>query len=81
MHMYAKCDQNICGARIIIIFTNEIIVSIRGVCNIVLTLKAPIATKIACFSRLLKCLISLYGKQCEQSVLGPRCLLLYLIRQ
>ena len=32
-----------------------------------LTLKAPIATKIVCFSRLLKCLRSLYGKQC-----GPR---------
>ena len=49
-----------------------------------LTLNAPIATKVVCFSRLLKCL-SLYGKQCgprsEQSVLGPRCLLLYLIRQ
>ena len=36
-------------------------------------------------SRLLKCLRSLYGKQCgpisDCSVLGPRCLLLYLIRQ
>ena len=32
-----------------------------------LTLKAPIATKVACFSCLLKCLGSLYGKQC-----GPR---------
>ena len=32
-----------------------------------LTLKAPIATKVVCFSRLLKCLRSLYGKQC-----GPR---------
>ena len=32
-----------------------------------LTLKAPIATKVLCFSRLLKCLRSLYGKQC-----GPR---------
>ena len=28
---------------------------------------APIATKVVCFSRLLKCLRSLYGKQC-----GPR---------
>ena len=33
----------------------------------VLTLKAPIAIKVVCFSRLLKCLRSLYGKQC-----GPR---------
>ena len=30
----------------------------------ILTLKAPIATKIVCFSRLLKCLRSLYDKQC-----------------
>ena len=33
----------------------------------ILTLNAPIATKVVCFSRLLKCLRSLYGKQC-----GPR---------
>ena len=32
-----------------------------------LTLNVPIATKVVCFSRLLKCLRSLYGKQC-----GPR---------
>ena len=32
-----------------------------------LTLNAPIATKVICFSCLLKCLRSLYGKQC-----GPR---------
>ena len=32
-----------------------------------LTHTAQIATKVACFSRLLKCLRSLYGKQC-----GPR---------
>ena len=32
-----------------------------------LTLNAPIATEVVCFSRLLKCLRSLYGKQC-----GPR---------
>ena len=32
-----------------------------------LTLNAPIATKVFCFYRLLKCLRSLYGKQC-----GPR---------
>ena len=32
-----------------------------------LTLNAPIATKVVCFSSLLKCLRSLFGKQC-----GPR---------
>ena len=32
-----------------------------------LTLTAPIATKVVCFSRLLKCFRSIYGKQC-----GPR---------
>ena len=32
-----------------------------------LALNAPIATKVVCFSGLLKCLRSLYGKQC-----GPR---------
>ena len=54
-----------------------------------LTLNAPITTKVVCFSRLLKCLRGLFGKQCgprsdcsyEQSVLDPRCLPLYLIRQ
>ena len=30
----------------------------------ILTLNAPIATKVVCFFRLLKCLRSLYGKQC-----------------
>ena len=35
--------------------------------GILLTLNTPIATKVVCFSRLLKCLRSLYGKQC-----GPR---------
>ena len=33
--------------------------------TLTLTLKAPIATKVVCFSRLLKCLRSLYGKQCR----------------
>ena len=47
-----------------------------------LTLNAPIATKVVCFSRMLKCLKSLYGKQRgPRSVLGPRCFLLYLIGQ
>ena len=35
--------------------------------KIMLTLNVPIAIKVVCFSRLLKCLRSLYGKQC-----GPR---------
>ena len=45
-----------------------------------LTLKAPIAIKVVCFYHLLKCLRSLYDKQCgpRLSVLGPHCLLLYL---
>ena len=30
-----------------------------------LTLNAPITTKVVCFSHLLKCSRSLYGKQCE----------------
>ena len=48
----------------------------------VLTLNEPIATKVVCFSSLLKRLRSLYVKQGgPKSVLGPRCLLLYLIRQ
>ena len=36
------------------------------VCNsfLLLTLNAPITTEVVCFSRLLKCLRSLYGKQC-----------------
>ena len=34
---------------------------------LLLTLNAPIATKVVCFSRLLKCFRSLYDKQC-----GPR---------
>ena len=32
-----------------------------------LSLNEPVTTKVVCFSRLLKCLSSLYGKQC-----GPR---------
>ena len=41
--------------------------SLRVKLWIKLTLNAPIATKDVCFSHLLKCLRSLYGKQC-----GPR---------
>ena len=45
-------------------------------CTITLTLNAPITTKVVCFSRLLKCLRSLYGKLWTQIRL-----LLYFIRQ
>ena len=31
---------------------------------VILTLNVPVATKVVCFSCLLKCLRSLYGKQC-----------------
>ena len=39
----------------------------RKLTHFTLTLNAPIATKVVCFSSLLKSLRSLYGKQC-----GPR---------
>ena len=32
---------------------------------LIITLNVPIATKVVCFSRLLKCLGSLYGKQLD----------------
>ena len=41
-----------------------------------LTFNAPISTKVVCFSRLLKCLRSLYGKQCgidQTAPLGAVC--------
>ena len=40
-------------------------------CIIYLTLNAPIATKVVCFSRLLKCLSSPYGKQCGPMQTAP----------
>ena len=42
-------------------------VSIDHFLPLQLSLNAPITTKVICFSRLLKCLRSLYGKHC-----GPR---------
>ena len=36
-----------------------------------LTLNAPIATKVVCFSRLLKCLRSLYGKSVDPDQTAP----------
>ena len=36
-----------------------------------LTLNAPIATNVVCFSRLLKCLSSLYGLQCGPNQTAP----------
>ena len=38
---------------------------LRSITNTTLTLNAAIATKVVCFSRLLKCVRSLYGKQCR----------------
>ena len=35
------------------------------------TLNAPIATKVVCFSRLLKCLRSLYGKSVDPDQAAP----------
>ena len=45
------------------------LISVFTVClqNVLLTLNAPIATEVVCFSRLLNCLKSLYDKPC-----GPR---------
>ena len=41
-----------------------------------------VSQQVVCFSRLLKCLRSLYDKQCgPRSDLGPPCLLLYLYSQ
>ena len=37
----------------------------------ILTLNAQIATKVICFSHLLKCLKSLYGKQCGPDQTAP----------
>ena len=48
-------------------FNNTKARMLDSIYHMTFTLNAPIATKIVCFSRLLKCLRSLYGKQC-----GPR---------
>ena len=40
------------------------LVPLLTLCTGILTLKAPITTKVICFSSLLKCLRSLYDKQC-----------------
>ena len=47
--------------------TVNTVIAFQKVTFYTLTLNAPITTKVVCFSRLLKCLRSLYGKQC-----GPR---------
>ena len=39
--------------------------------NCILTLNAPDATKVVCFSRLLKCLRSLYGRQRDPDQTAP----------
>ena len=38
---------------------------------VIITLNAPIATKVVCFSRLLKCLRSLYGKSVNPDQTAP----------
>ena len=60
---------------------HKIFVLILNVQKSLLTLKAPIATKVVCFSRLLKCLMAsmVNSVDPDQTALGPRCLLLYLI--
>ena len=62
---YAQSDQSLC-------LSLEYSMSVKLLTEqhlefLSLTLKAPMATKVVCFSHLLKCLRSLYGKQC-----GPR---------
>ena len=54
------CSLNF-GLRILVYASSQAHSSL----HICLTLNAPIATKVVCFSRLLKCLRSLYGKQCR----------------
>ena len=58
-----------CYQKLVINISEKCILSlcIRSSSRISLTLNAQIATKVVCFSRLLKCLRNLYGKQC-----GPR---------
>ena len=81
--VHASRTKNLYRANMII-GNQTVEIEVRG-----LFLNASITTNVVCFSRLLKCLRSLYGKQCgprldcskEQSVLGPRCLLLFLICQ
>ena len=51
----------------LLVFFHLLQLQLLAVVLCTLTLKVPIATKVVCFSRLLKCLRSLYGKQC-----GPR---------
>ena len=62
---YAQSDQSLCSSleySIIVKLLTEHHLEFLS-----LTLNAPITTKVVCFSLLLKCLRSLYGKQC-----GPR---------
>ena len=62
---YAQSDQSLClsleYSMIVKLLTEQHLEFLS------LTLNAPMATKVVCFSHLLKCLRSLYGKQC-----GPR---------
>ena len=69
MHLYLNIPRRVCD----LLATNESFCryfneqdKINDLClkTADLTLQAPITTKVVCFSRLLKCLRSLYGKQC-----------------
>ena len=50
-------------------------------CCRILTLYAPIAAKVVCFFSSAECLRNLLDPDQTAPVLGPRCLLLYLIHQ
>ena len=53
-----------------VIFNNVVFWQVKtqmNLCSLLLTFNAPMATKVVCFSHLLNCLRSLYGKHC-----GPR---------
>ena len=61
LHLY-ELEEPFC----LEVWHSELLISTPLICNH-LTLNAPVAAKVVCFSRLMKCLRSLNGKQC-----GPR---------
>ena len=54
-----------------ILYFSKLLTLIALILNSCLTLNAPIATKNVCFSRLLKCLRSLYGKCVDPDQTAP----------
>ena len=74
-HIGGTCVNDKCYGRFVLCNTSANLCFCHGRCEPVtvckrkgeITLNAPISTKVVCFSRLLKCLRSLCGKQC-----GPR---------